>query len=248
MSLFKEAINLIDTSLIVSSSFYIDIGDISRKMGEKTFGYTCSPGVIACPDFGFDKWIETGVYTYEKTTQEILEKSRIPHLISKLFWTGILATQPLRYNLYEIAKNNGDKMEIIPADWIRKSPKGTFHGCTSYTSLSDHTKYKYLIDCGAGGYSGRVKFLLHTKRPLFLVDRTINKQEFFFKDLKPFIHYIPVKEDLSDLLEKIQWAETHESEANQIAKNAQDFAVNNLNKPAVINFLKDQILTNIFEI
>ena len=30
--------------------------------------------------------------------------------------------------------------------------------------------------------------------------------EHFYKDLKPYEHYIPVKRDLSDLEEKIIWA------------------------------------------
>ena len=36
---------------------------------------------------------------------------------------------------------------------------------------------------------------------------------FIVYQLKPFEHYIPVKHDLSDLLDQIEWAKTHDEEA-----------------------------------
>lgn len=48
--------------------------------------------------------------------------------------------------------------------------------------------------------------------------------EHFYKDLKPFVHYIPVATDLDDLVEKIQWAQENDEEAKKIATNGQNFA------------------------
>lgn len=36
--------------------------------------------------------------------------------------------------------------------------------------------------------------------------------------LKPWKHYVPIKRNLSDLLEKIEWAKEHDEEAKKIAK------------------------------
>ena len=44
--------------------------------------------------------------------------------------------------------------------------------------------------------------------------------EHFYRDLKPFEHYVPVKEDLSDLMERITWARENDAEAKKIAENA----------------------------
>lgn len=38
--------------------------------------------------------------------------------------------------------------------------------------------------------------------------------EHFYKQLQPWVHYIPFKADLSDLLEKIQWAKDHDEEVH----------------------------------
>lgn len=38
--------------------------------------------------------------------------------------------------------------------------------------------------------------------------------EHFYKQLQPWVHYIPFEADLSDLLEKIQWARDHDEEVH----------------------------------
>lgn len=52
--------------------------------------------------------------------------------------------------------------------------------------------------------------------------------EFFYNDLKPWVHYVPFKQDLSDLVERIQWAMKHEDEVLSIIQNAREFAKKNL--------------------
>lgn len=47
--------------------------------------------------------------------------------------------------------------------------------------------------------------------------------EHFYKKLQPNKHYIPVKRDLSDLTDKIKWAQTHENQVLKIIENAQHF-------------------------
>ena len=52
--------------------------------------------------------------------------------------------------------------------------------------------------------------------------------EHFYHALKPNKHYLPIKRDLSDLVEKIKWAKSHDSEMRDMAKNARDFVQQNL--------------------
>jgi hypothetical protein len=94
-----------------------------------------------------------------------------------------------------------------------------------FLSLPDLIKYKYLIDIGDNGYSGRLKYLLFSKRPLLVVDR--NYIEYFYDDLIPYKHYIPVKNDLSNLLEQINWIKTNPEKSLEIANNAFDYAIDN---------------------
>lgn len=52
--------------------------------------------------------------------------------------------------------------------------------------------------------------------------------EHFYRLLIPNVHYVPVKADLSDLVEKVQWATVNDAKAKEIAKNGQQFANNHL--------------------
>ena len=48
--------------------------------------------------------------------------------------------------------------------------------------------------------------------------------EHFYSDLKPYEHYVPVRRDLSDLVEKIQWARENDDEARAIAERGARYA------------------------
>jgi len=87
---------------------------------------------------------------------------------------------------------------------------------TKYISLTDLIKtYSILIDIEGNGYSGRLKYLLWSHRPVIIVDRP--HKEYFFEFLEEWKHYIPVKRDLSDLIEKTQWCLTNYFKAQEIA-------------------------------
>jgi hypothetical protein len=52
--------------------------------------------------------------------------------------------------------------------------------------------------------------------------------EHFYNDLKPNTHYVQIKRDLSDVVEKVSWAVHNDEEAHFIASNGQQFANENL--------------------
>lgn len=58
--------------------------------------------------------------------------------------------------------------------------------------------------------------------------------EHFYKELKPMHHYVPVNRDLSNLVEKIQWAKKNDEVARKIAKQAQQFTNENLTHDKVL--------------
>lgn len=48
--------------------------------------------------------------------------------------------------------------------------------------------------------------------------------EFFYSHLKADTHYVPVRRNLSDLLEKISWAKENDAEARRMARAGQTLA------------------------
>ncbi|KAF7333383.1 CAP10 domain-containing protein [Mycena venus] len=74
-------------------------------------------------------------------------------------------------------------------------------------------KYKYLLDVDGMTYSGRFLGILRSGS---LVFKATVFEEYFNDWLRPYEHFIPVLPDLSDLLEKIEWARSHDAEARMI--------------------------------
>lgn len=52
-----------------------------------------------------------------------------------------------------------------------------------------------------------------------LVFKSTKYREWFSERIFPWIDYIPVKHDLSDLEEKVAWAHTHQAQAQRIAEH-----------------------------
>ncbi|KAL7416466.1 glycosyl transferase family 90-domain-containing protein [Mrakia frigida] len=78
---------------------------------------------------------------------------------------------------------------------------------------TDAYPYKYVFDIDGNTFSGRFMGLLHGKA---LVFKSTIWTEFWSSWLLPYVHYIPVLPDLSDLYEKVDWAVTHDLEARRI--------------------------------
>jgi hypothetical protein len=52
--------------------------------------------------------------------------------------------------------------------------------------------------------------------------------QWFYAALTPYIHYLPIQKDLSDLVQKIEWARVHDAEVWEMTQRAQEFARQNL--------------------
>ncbi len=77
--------------------------------------------------------------------------------------------------------------------------------------------YKYLVSVdGVGAAWKRVATILASGSVLLLHHRWT---QFFNPALKPWVHYVPLKYDLSDLVERYEWLEAHPAQAQAVAEN-----------------------------
>lgn len=77
-------------------------------------------------------------------------------------------------------------------------------------------QYKYQINIDGTVAAYRLPYLLAGDSVVLKQDSIY--YEHFYSQLQPWVHYIPVKADLTDLLEKIQWAKDHDEEV-QLKRN-----------------------------
>ena len=181
------------------------------------------------PDFNFHAWPEIGYTDYEKLSENISSAGLNTYEINKVGWIGNIRTNVMRRKLLEIGNNNNNLFDFFDMTW---SPSGdTFLNSSTYISTPELArKYSILIDIEGNGYSGRLKHLFWSHRPVLLVDRP--HKEFFFEFLKEWVHYIPVKRDLSDLIEQTKWCFDNYDKAVIIAENAYQFSKMHLTRDA----------------
>ena len=105
-----------------------------------------------------------------------------------------------------------------------------------HVSIMDHIPFKYLIDVdgNASTYSRFFWILLSNCMPLKVES---NFMQWYYVGLTPYYHYLPVKEDSSNLAQQIQWAIDHDSQAAQMANNSQAFAKQYLDEDGVYTYL-----------
>jgi len=80
-----------------------------------------------------------------------------------------------------------------------------------------------------GFASGAVPFLIS------------NADCWFMPYITPFVHYIPIKYDLSDLKEKIEWVINNDNEAEEISKNAVNIAKKIFSSEFQKNYVREKI-------
>lgn len=208
--------------------FSLHTGDFPVKKPVKADFYYCCERKedldFVFPDFIFDHWKQAGIPSFGNTVSEISEAAKQPYDYKRILWIGNVQTNIIREKIIQYSEKFPDLIEAYDTcvDQVVDGKKDI-----PYISLKDHTKYKYLIDIEGRGYSGRIKMLLFTKRLLFIQER--QWKSYYHFELEPYKHFIPVKNDLSDLIQQIEFTESQgENYYDNITQNAYNFAVENL--------------------
>ncbi|KAJ7157283.1 glycosyl transferase family 90-domain-containing protein [Mycena filopes] len=158
--------------------------------------------------------------------------------MDKLYWRGMTSGGHVfgqnyhafpRFRLIDIGRKHENLMNVLlsgfhdglcgencDADAIKKEYKIAH----SSSPREEVYKYKYLFDVDGNSFSGRYLGLLRSGS---LVFKSTVFAEYFNDWLRPFEHYIPILPDLSDLVEKLEWAVAHDAEAHAIQQAGQAF-------------------------
>ncbi len=170
--------------------------------------------------------------------------------VAKTFWRGsttgghsTLATwdQLARAKLVLLSLDHPEEIDARFTNVAQCDPeiphlmkeKGMVSGSVS---RPDHLKYKYLVDVDGNSCSYERYFWLLLSNSLVIKQVTPNIQ-WYYGGLEPYKHYLPVKADLSDLMEKIEWAREHDEEARLMAERATEFVRDNLSPEDTLLYL-----------
>ena len=117
----------------------------------------------------FHSWPQVGINDYTNFVKEIDNAGLNNYEINKVGWIGNTETNIMRKKLLEIGDNNKELFDIFDMNWIQpvNASVNTFFNSTKYISTPEVVgKYSILIDIEGNGYSGRLKHLFWSHRPV----------------------------------------------------------------------------------
>ncbi len=89
-------------------------------------------------------------------------------------------------------------------------------------SLLEMSRYKYLLSVEGNDVATGLKWMLYSNSVVLMSRPTV--ATWAMEDLLvPYVHYIPLANDYSNLLEMVKWAEGHDEECQEISKRATEF-------------------------
>lgn len=103
-------------------------------------------------------------------------------------------------------------------------------------SIVEQMRYKYqiLLDGNCASWPGAYWRLY--SNCLVLKQISTHKQ-WYYSLLQPYVHYVPIANDLSDLVEKIEWAKNNDDKAQEIIKNANKLVADSLKYADILYYI-----------
>jgi hypothetical protein len=109
-------------------------------------------------------------------------------------------------------------------------------------SVRQLLSYKYLLSLEGWGLASGLKWMLYSNSVVFMAAPT--KVSWAMEDkLVPYVHYIPLKPDYSDLRQQLEWARNHDEECQTISRQARSYMEHLVTSPEAqsntLRILKD---------
>ena len=80
--------------------------------------------------------------------------------------------------------------------------------------MQNQSRYKYILNIQGNSAAYRLSYLLRSGSVILNVE---SENKLWWEDKwEPMKHYVPIKSDLSDLKEKIEWCREHDEECRKI--------------------------------
>lgn len=244
-SIHRLMIKAVGEDFEIKRKVFIFSGDkMATPHPANTFCMALTPKQVAedrlrfAPCFTFLNWRTANIPDYSTAVKQIADKGALPPTQERIFWLGNPDEWAIRHALLQEGKKHSF------CNFINSGENHTFKdkkdaAPVAFISMADQTENKYLLDIEGLGYSGRLKYLLFSRRPVFVVARPW--MEFWHYNLKPWEHFIPVKRDLSDLKQNWEKVEASPDLYQHIAENAFAFASAHLTYEAMLDFFKNYL-------
>lgn len=240
----KLFINFLKSHPDIKGSFLMSWHDIAKPKNtlsnnQKFITFTC----LKTDPLGFciaDDFLESQAYSQFRQQVE-QQWFRWDERRPIAFWRGASTGSVLtkenwqnnrRVRLCQIAKKYDDEQFIdakitkliqIKERGVKKLIRNA-NLVDSYIPTIEFLKYKYVIDIDGNSNSWPGLFTRLLTGSCVLKVESPWKQ-WYYDRLKPWVNYIPVKKDMSDLIEKVNWCRENDDKARLIGEKGRNLAL-----------------------
>jgi len=214
---------------------------------------------IAFPTY--EDWTRVRYSPYPKIKQ-VAWRSKVNRVVFRGASTGIgytpetnqrlkalqlsLFGSPFLRNLLDIGITNWNlrprKYENVPYlqsidPPFPNSPK--MYPITPKMNLQEQSHFKFILTLEGHVAAYRLSYEMSSGSVILLAES--NWKMWFYHFIKPYVHYVPVARDLSDLEEVIKWCLAHDEDCRLIAENALAFYQTYLGEKGILDFLQKEL-------
>lgn len=187
------------------------------------------------------------------TTTEWCDKKSVAVFRGTSTGMGTTCRNNMRLKVLKMGKDNPQILDVGITKWNarpRKTSKDKFYSIIplkiiemyplkNFLSYEEQCKYKYIINIPGHTTSFRLSTLLGLKSVILHVP---HKYYMWFEPmLKPYVHYVPVRSDLQDLVKQVKWCIKNDDICKNIVNNANAFYNKYLSKTGVIEYMLKQL-------
>eukprot|EP01038_Epipyxis_sp_PR26KG_P014521 gene14521-19494_t len=109
----------------------------------------------------------------------------------------------------------------------------------NFVEIYKQSTYKYLIYAEGHCAACRYGFMMQLGSVILKVtSKCVADSMWYFPLLQPYIDHIPIKQDLSDLEEKLLWCHSHDKECEIIANNAKLFYQKYISREGILDYIQ----------
>lgn len=109
-------------------------------------------------------------------------------------------------------------------------------------SPEEQSNYKFLIHVDGHVSAFRLSLELSMGCCILIIKSSEDWKMWFSDMIEPYVHYVPVKSDLSDLITQIKWCLENDKKCKIIAQNALEFYNKYLTKKGVLDYLQKTLV------
>lgn len=91
-----------------------------------------------------------------------------------------------------------------------------------FLPMEEMTRFRYILDID--GNSNSWNFMMKLRLGCCVLRVESEWHQWFSERLRPWVHYVPIKRDFSDALQKVEWCLSNDAECAEIAAQGSQFA------------------------